>query len=218
MTLADRIDALLPQTQCTRCGYPACRPYAEALASRSTSANLCEPGGTRLIPALAALAGLPALPPAQVELPVQVAWIREQDCIGCARCLPACPVDAILGARRFSHTVIAQDCTGCALCIAPCPVDCIEMRAPSADWVAPAVADNRARHAAHLARYAARAVARSRARSESAMPAAAAGPEAGRATAAGPEATPAAGPDMAERRAALIARARAAAAARRSQA
>ncbi|MDE3012372.1 MAG: RnfABCDGE type electron transport complex subunit B, partial [Pseudomonadota bacterium] len=160
MSLADRIDALLPQTQCTRCGFAACRPYAEALAGGTTSANLCEPGGAGLVPQLAALAALPLLPPAHAPLPLQIAWIREEDCIGCARCLPACPVDAIVGARRFSHTVIAQDCTGCTLCLAPCPVDCIELRDPGAEWQAPAAADNRRRFLAHQQRAAQRSLAR----------------------------------------------------------
>ena len=129
--LADRIDALLPQTQCTRCGYPACRPYAEAIAGGEADINQCPPGGDVTIRELAKLLSRPALPlnPANgVERPPAVAYIDEARCIGCAKCLPACPVDAIIGAQRFTHTVVAELCTGCDLCLPPCPVDCIELR------------------------------------------------------------------------------------------
>jgi electron transport complex protein RnfB len=128
--LAARIDALLPQTQCRRCGFDACQPYAEALARGETALNRCPPGGRALIDALAALLGRPALPldPAcGAEGPPRVAWIDEPACIGCARCLEPCPTDAIVGARRRMHTVIAADCSGCELCIPTCPVDCIRM-------------------------------------------------------------------------------------------
>ncbi len=128
--LADRIDALLPQTQCRRCGYDACRPYAEALACGATELNRCPPGGAALIDELSALLGRPTLPldPAcGVEAEPRVAWIDEPACIGCARCLDPCPTDAILGARKRMHTVIAQDCSGCELCVPICPVDCIYM-------------------------------------------------------------------------------------------
>jgi electron transport complex protein RnfB len=128
--LAARIDALLPQTQCRRCGYEACRPYAEALARGETELNRCPPGGAALIDELAVLLGLPALPldpTCGSEVPPRVAWIDEPACIGCARCLPPCPTDAILGARKRMHTVIAADCTGCELCVPACPVDCIHM-------------------------------------------------------------------------------------------
>jgi electron transport complex protein RnfB len=128
--LADRIDALLPQTQCRRCGFDACRPYAQALARGDTSLNRCPPGGAALIARLAALLDQPALPldPAcGVEGPLRVAFIDEPACIGCARCLPPCPTDAILGARKHVHTVIAADCSGCELCLPACPVDCIRM-------------------------------------------------------------------------------------------
>jgi electron transport complex protein RnfB len=147
-----RIDALLPQTQCTRCGYPACRPYAAAIAHREANINQCPPGGSRTIADLAQLLNEPILPlnPANgVESPPRVAWIDESRCIGCARCLPPCPVDAIVGAAKFMHTVLAERCTGCELCIAPCPVDCIELRpalaTPPADL-------NRSRFEAHTAR------------------------------------------------------------------
>jgi electron transport complex protein RnfB len=130
--LEDRIDALLPQTQCGRCTYAACKPYAEAVASGAADINRCPPGGERTIRALAALLGRAPLPlAAEVgpEKPRQVAWIDESRCIGCARCIPACPVDAIIGAQQMAHAVIAGHCTGCELCLPPCPVDCIEIRA-----------------------------------------------------------------------------------------
>jgi electron transport complex protein RnfB len=128
--LARRIDALLPQTQCRRCGYDACRPYADALARGETALNRCPPGGAAVIAELAALLGRPALPldPAcGREEPPRVAFIDEPACIGCARCLDPCPTDAIVGARKRMHTVIAADCTGCELCVPACPVDCIRM-------------------------------------------------------------------------------------------
>jgi electron transport complex protein RnfB len=149
--LVARIDALLPQTQCTRCGYSGCRPYAAAIAAGEAQFNQCPPGGSDTIRALAALLGqdvLPLNPANGIESPPQVAWIDESRCIGCARCLPPCPVDAIVGAAKFVHTVVAERCTGCALCIAPCPVDCIELRpdcAPAANQ--PHL--NRARYSAH---------------------------------------------------------------------
>jgi len=163
---ADDIDALLPQTQCTRCGHSGCRPYAEAIAAGTAGINQCPPGGAATIAALAALLGRPPLPlnPAYgVEGPVLVAQIDEDACIGCARCLPPCPVDAIVGAQRQMHTVIVALCTGCELCVAPCPVDCIVMVArvsiPDAAG-APMPAENRQRFAAHGARAAGRAVER----------------------------------------------------------
>jgi electron transport complex protein RnfB len=127
---ADAIDALLPQTQCTRCGYAGCRPYAEAIVAGEADINQCPPGGQVTIDALAALLGRPSKqlnPINGVEAAPRVAVIDETRCIGCAKCLPACPVDAIVGARRFMHTVIASQCNGCELCIAPCPVDCIHL-------------------------------------------------------------------------------------------
>ena len=127
---AAAIDTLLPQTQCMRCGYAGCRPYAEALAAGRRRLNRCPPGGAQLIAQLAALLGRPPLPldPAcGTEAPPRVAEIVIAACIGCARCLPACPVDAIIGARRQLHTVLPDWCTGCELCLPACPVDCIRM-------------------------------------------------------------------------------------------
>lgn len=135
MTDPATIDALLPQTQCTRCGYQGCLPYAQAIAAGEAEINQCPPGGAATIEALAQLTGRPALPlnPAHgAEAPRVVAYILEEHCIGCTKCLPACPVDAILGANKRMHTVIAAECTGCELCIAPCPVDCIVMVADTA--------------------------------------------------------------------------------------
>lgn len=128
--LATAIDALLPQTQCTRCGFAGCQPYAEAIAAGEADFNQCPPGGQVTIDALAALLGRASRPlnPANgVEAPPMVAVIDEARCIGCAKCLPACPVDVIVGAHRFMHTVIAESCNGCELCLPPCPVDCISL-------------------------------------------------------------------------------------------
>ena len=128
--LADRLDALLPQTQCGRCTYTGCRPYALAMARGEAGTDRCPPGGDDTARALAALLGRAPLPvdPAYGEVAApKVALIDEARCIGCARCLPACPVDAILGAQKRMHTVIADLCTGCELCLPPCPVDCITM-------------------------------------------------------------------------------------------
>jgi electron transport complex protein RnfB len=128
--LADAIDALLPQTQCTKCGHAGCRPYAEAIASGSAQINQCPPGGSAGIEKLATLLGRAALPlsPAHgVEQPLRIALIDEARCIGCTLCIQACPVDAIVGAARLMHTVLAQWCTGCDLCLPPCPMDCIAM-------------------------------------------------------------------------------------------
>jgi electron transport complex protein RnfB len=151
-----RIDALLPQTQCTRCGYPGCRPYAAAIASGAAEINQCPPGGAATIQVLAKLLGrdvLPLNPVNGVESPPRVAWIDEGRCIGCARCLPPCPVDAIVGASKYMHTVLAERCTGCELCIAPCPVDCIEMRPVPEPAGPPNQASiNRARYEAHAER------------------------------------------------------------------
>ncbi|MFN7087925.1 MAG: RnfABCDGE type electron transport complex subunit B [Burkholderiales bacterium] len=127
---ADAIDALLPQTQCRQCGHEGCRPYAEALAAGRAGINQCPPGGAETIRDLAALLGVPFQPLAPqfgVAKPPAVAVIDEQACIGCTLCIQACPVDAIVGAARMMHTVIARECTGCELCIPPCPVDCISM-------------------------------------------------------------------------------------------
>jgi electron transport complex protein RnfB len=133
MSLADAIDQLLPQTQCTKCGYQGCRPYAEAIAAGEADINQCPPGGEAGIRALAQLLGRtpkPLNPENGVETPRLVAFIREDECIGCTKCIQACPVDAILGAPKLMHTVIVDLCTGCDLCIPPCPVDCIDMVAP----------------------------------------------------------------------------------------
>jgi electron transport complex protein RnfB len=159
MVLADDIDALLPQTQCTRCGYTGCRPYAEAIAN-GAAINQCPPGGSATIGALASLLGrdaLPLNPTNGVEGPPLVAQIDEDTCIGCAKCLPPCPVDAIVGARKQMHTVVAELCTGCELCIAPCPVDCIKMVPRAALIDAPPEPSpqlNRQRYYAHNARIA----------------------------------------------------------------
>lgn len=129
-SLADQIEDLLPQTQCTKCGYPACKPYAQAIADGTANYNQCPPGGAEGIARLAALLGKPVIPlnPLNgVERPRPVAVIDEAACIGCTLCIQACPVDAIVGAAKQMHTVIPDLCTGCDLCVAPCPVDCIAM-------------------------------------------------------------------------------------------
>lgn len=154
--LADRIDALLPQTQCTKCGFTGCRPYAEAIAAEAAPINRCPPGGADGIIRLAALlecAPLPLDPAHGIEQPLRVARIDESLCIGCTLCIQACPVDAIMGATRRMHTVLESNCTGCDLCVAPCPMDCIEMVAldPPRTW-----SDEDARRA--RARYHARGV------------------------------------------------------------
>ena len=128
MSLIQRIDALLPQTQCGKCGHPGCKPYAEGIAG-GEPINKCPPGGDETI---AALAGLLKIPVLELDIsrgsaPPQVAFIREAECIGCTKCIQACPIDAIVGAAKLMHTVIIDECTGCDLCVAPCPVDCIEM-------------------------------------------------------------------------------------------
>ena len=158
MATVAQIDALLPQTQCTRCGYPACRPYAQAVADGAAGLNQCPPGGAATIAALAALMRRPALPLNPLngtEGAALVALIDEDACIGCAKCLPPCPVDAIIGAQKQMHTVVLSLCTGCELCVAPCPVDCITM-VPSAQLPgsppAPQASDNRARFEARNAR------------------------------------------------------------------
>ena len=163
MPTAEDIDALLPQTQCTRCGYEGCRPYAQAIAAGAAPINQCPPGGAATIEALARLLGrapLPLNPANGAEGPPLVALIDEEACIGCARCLPPCPVDAIIGARRQMHTVVLSLCNGCELCIAPCPVDCISMVPRAAVPEAlrePSAAENRTRYAAHGARLTRRA-------------------------------------------------------------
>lgn len=126
--VVERIEALLPQTQCGQCGYPGCRPYAEAVANKQAPINLCAPGGNATAAALADLLQVDPQPVDGEEQTPMVAVIDEQRCIGCTRCLPACPVDAIIGAPRLMHTVLSHECTGCQLCVAECPMDCIEMR------------------------------------------------------------------------------------------
>ena len=129
--VVEQINAILPQTQCGQCGYPGCRPYAEAIASGDATINRCPPGGENGIQALSALLDVEPLPlnaECGEEKPREVAFIREAECIGCTKCIQACPVDAIVGAAKLMHTVIADECTGCDLCVEPCPVDCIEMR------------------------------------------------------------------------------------------
>jgi electron transport complex protein RnfB len=127
-TVIEQINSLLPQTQCGQCGFKGCRPYAEAIAAGLADINQCPPSGDEGIAELAFLLGVeakPLNPHFGEHKPKSVAFIVEQDCIGCVKCLVVCPVDAILGAAKFMHTVIAAECTGCDLCIAPCPVDCI---------------------------------------------------------------------------------------------
>lgn len=129
---AEQIDALLPQTQCTRCGYDGCRPYAEAIADGEADINRCPPGGEHTMRRLVELTGKAAKPidPECGEVPQPlVAFIREDECIGCTRCIQVCPTDAIVGAAKQMHTVIADECTGCELCVPACPVDCIDMPA-----------------------------------------------------------------------------------------
>ncbi|WP_269495367.1 RnfABCDGE type electron transport complex subunit B [Castellaniella sp. S9] len=153
--LTDAIDALLPQTQCTQCGYDGCRPYAEAMAAGQADINRCPPGGPRTIAALAALLGRPerALDPARgSHQPLHVALIDEEHCIGCTLCIQACPVDAIIGANQLMHTVLAADCTGCERCVAPCPVDCITMVPAGRDWRPEDARAARARYQARNAR------------------------------------------------------------------
>ncbi|MBZ9610614.1 electron transport complex subunit RsxB [Rheinheimera maricola] len=126
--LVEQIDDILPQTQCGQCGYPGCRPYAEAIAN-GDDINKCPPGGESTIRKLADLMGVEAKPlnEAQTEAVKRVAYIREDECIGCTKCIQACPVDAIVGASKLMHTVLIDECTGCDLCVEPCPVDCIDM-------------------------------------------------------------------------------------------
>ncbi|WP_333606899.1 electron transport complex subunit RsxB [Arsukibacterium sp.] len=126
--LVEQIDDILPQTQCGQCGYPGCRPYAQAIAD-GDDINKCPPGGDATIRKLADLMGVEAKPlnEAQQVAIKRVAYIREDECIGCTKCIQACPVDAIVGASKLMHTVIIDECTGCDLCVEPCPVDCIDM-------------------------------------------------------------------------------------------
>jgi len=135
--LVERIDALLPQTQCMQCGYAGCRPYAQAIAQARAAINRCPPGGERVIRKLARITGKPYLPldvTCGAHKSRQLALIDEQRCIGCTLCIQACPVDAIVGAPKLMHTVIVSECTGCELCLPPCPVDCITLE--PAQWSA----------------------------------------------------------------------------------
>jgi len=161
-TLARRLDALLPQTQCTQCGYDGCRPYADAMAAGEADINQCPPGGTATIREIAALLERETKPlnPANGEYRApQVAVIDEATCIGCTKCIQACPVDAIVGASKLMHTVIASWCTGCELCLPPCPVDCIALVPVPA---LPEAALSRSRHDARAARLARDAAERDR--------------------------------------------------------
>ena len=132
-TLIDKIHDLLPKTQCTQCGFQGCRPYAEAITS-GTPFNQCPPGGQKLIKKLANLLNEPEIPlnPENgVEKPTTIAYIDEDICIGCTKCIQACPVDAIIGAPKHMHSIIESECNGCNLCIPPCPVDCIQTKISS---------------------------------------------------------------------------------------
>ncbi|RQV78558.1 electron transport complex subunit RsxB [Burkholderia anthina] len=160
-TLADRIEDLLPQTQCTKCGYNGCRPYAEAIAAGDANYNQCPPGGAEGIARLARLLGKPVIPLNPVngsEHPRAVAFIDENLCIGCTLCMQACPVDAIVGAPKQMHTIVASLCTGCDLCVPPCPVDCIAMLPVTGDrtgwdaWSQEQADAARERHDLRLAR------------------------------------------------------------------
>ena len=125
--IVEKLDALLPQTQCGQCGYPGCRPYAEAIAN-GDAINKCVPGGEPTIKRIAELMGVEVPVDGPLEPPIKkVAFIHEDLCIGCTKCIQACPVDAIVGAAKMMHTVIKSECTGCDLCVDPCPTDCIEM-------------------------------------------------------------------------------------------
>lgn len=164
-SLALRIDALLPQTQCTRCGYPGCEPYAEAMARGEAEINQCPPGGSLTIGQLARLLDRPVTPlnPVNgVESAPRVAVIDAERCIGCAKCLPPCPVDAILGAQKYLHVVITDRCTGCELCLPPCPVDCIRMEPAPVGQPANDPQANRNRYQDHLRRQVERAAQRER--------------------------------------------------------
>ena len=161
MDLASRIDALLPQTQCMRCGYPDCAAYARAIAGGEAEINQCPPGGAEGIQRIAALTGRPALPlnPANgIEGPRMMAVIDEAWCIGCTLCLKACPTDAIIGSNKLMHTVIEPYCTGCELCIPVCPVDCISLVNETGDasgwsaWSQPQAEEARGRYAFHVMR------------------------------------------------------------------
>lgn len=153
--LTDRIDALLPQTQCTKCGHEGCRPYAQAIAAGAEPINRCPPGGEEGVAALAALLSVPVVPLDTTRGqhgPLLVAVIDEAHCIGCTLCIQACPVDAIVGANKRMHTVLSDLCTGCDLCVPPCPVDCIDMIPAHRAWTSDDANRSRQRHQARTAR------------------------------------------------------------------
>jgi electron transport complex protein RnfB len=153
--LADHIDAALPQTQCTRCGFDGCRPYADAVAAGAADINRCPPGGEATLAALAALTGRAPRPIAAdcgAFEGLRVARVDEAHCIGCTLCIEACPVDAILGGPKQMHAVVGDLCSGCELCVARCPVDCIAMAPAGRAWTASDAAAARSRHRARLAR------------------------------------------------------------------
>ncbi|MDR9145531.1 Electron transport complex subunit RsxB [Burkholderia multivorans] len=197
-TLADRIEDLLPQTQCTKCGYNGCRPYAEAIAAGDANYNQCPPGGAEGIARLANLLGKPVIPLNPVngtEHPRAVAFIDENLCIGCTLCMQACPVDAIVGAPKQMHTIVASLCTGCDLCVPPCPVDCIAMVPVTGErtgwdaWTQEQADAARERHDRRLAR---------QRRERDAAEARAAARRAASATATQPATAPAAAPPAAD--------------------
>ncbi len=161
--LAEKLNAALPQTQCTRCGFPDCHSYARAIAACEAGINQCPPGGAEGIGLLARITGRPALaldPARGAEGPLRLALIDETACIGCTLCIKACPVDCIIGVSKRMHTVITEECTGCELCVPACPVDCIAMidasgpRTGWAAWSAAQAAQARARHTARATRHA----------------------------------------------------------------
>lgn len=146
--VVDKINAILPQTQCGQCGFPGCKPYAQAIAQGTADINQCPPGGQEGVDKLADLLGVDSKPlNAEESAPEpQVAYIIEDWCIGCTRCIKACPVDAILGANNKMHTILADECTGCRLCVEPCPVDCIIMKPrlrPLSEWIPPKPGDKK---------------------------------------------------------------------------
>jgi electron transport complex protein RnfB len=148
-SLAERIDAVLPQTQCRQCGFDGCRPYAAAIAAGSADIDRCPPGGTAGVVKLAHVTGLPIRPldlTRGVPKPLVLAVIDESACIGCTLCIQACPVDAIIGGAKRMHVVVAELCTGCELCVPPCPVDCIALVEAGHDWDDTQAAQARARH------------------------------------------------------------------------